>query len=209
MLSPLSTGIVRSQDVHADQRVRPTVRRRLVALLPFTALAMCAVIAAPAQASLESDRVEQYRYALETMSLSSDGYVARAGDFRAHGCWEWYRLENCGKPLPYNYFEWTTDGCSGPTGVLPPAGSWSSIFNAPCQQHDFGYRNFSRNLTLDRSESTRRWIDWRFKTEMDRVCSTWANDTFFNRSKSACYKASTTMHNAVSAYNYWFASWGR
>ena len=182
------------------------------AILPLTALialAMSVVLAASAHASLASDRREQNRYALETMNLSSGAYVDRANNFRARGCWEWYRPGNCRKPLPYNYFEWTTDGCSGPTGRLPPAGSWSSIFNAPCQQHDFGYRNFSKNLTLNRTESMRKWIDQRFKTEMDRVCSSWSNNTFLDRSKSACYKAASTMYKAVSAYNYWFASWGR
>lgn len=177
--------------------------------LTLAAVLLSLVPVASAHASLASDRREQYRYGLETMNLTADRYVSRANNFRANGCWQWYRPKNCRKPLPYNYFEWTTDGCSGPTGRLPPAGSWTRIFDAPCQQHDFGYRNFSKNLTLQRTESMRTWIDRRFKTEMDRVCSSWPNDTFFDRSKSACFKAAAAMYKAVGAYNYWFASWGR
>jgi hypothetical protein len=187
----------------------PTCTSRILPLAALLAIMMSAALSATAHASTATDRGEQHRYALETMNLSADAYVDRANNFRAYGCWEWYRPGNCSKPFPYNYFEWTTDGCSGPTGRLPPAGSWSAIFNGPCQQHDFGYRNFSKNLTLERTESMRMWIDRRFESEMHRICSSWPNDTFFDRSKSACGKAAAAMYTAVSSYNYWFASWGR
>ncbi|SER90668.1 phospholipase A2 [Streptomyces qinglanensis] len=65
-------------------------------------------------------------------------------------------------------FDWTTDGCSVPTGLLP----YSEVFRPACVQHDFGYRNYGGNhaLKLDPTRATKNWIDSRFRTEMRRIC---------------------------------------
>lgn len=62
-------------------------------------------------------------------------------------------------------FDWSTDGCSHAPG------SWARLFDGPCQQHDFGYRNLGRGLRLQRTEDTRLWVDRRLLTETRRVCA--------------------------------------
>lgn len=67
-------------------------------------------------------------------------------------------------------FNWTSDGCSGPGAVRP---IYKSLFMRPCNQHDFGYRNYGRHaggLQLGPDEATRAWIDGRFYNEMTRLC---------------------------------------
>lgn len=69
----------------------------------------------------------------------------------------------------YN-FNWSSDGCSGPKQVRP---IYRALFNKPCQQHDFGYRNYGGHpggMQLQPTESARAWIDGRFIDEMDRLC---------------------------------------
>ncbi|GAA2118141.1 phospholipase A2 [Streptomyces synnematoformans] len=65
-------------------------------------------------------------------------------------------------------FNWTTDGCSVPTGHAP----YSETFRPACVQHDFGYRNYGANheLQLSPTRETKNWIDGRFRTEMRRIC---------------------------------------
>ncbi|MEU3195054.1 phospholipase A2 [Streptomyces sp. NPDC006992] len=65
-------------------------------------------------------------------------------------------------------FNWTTDGCSVPTGLFP----YREVFRPACVQHDFGYRNYGGNheLKLDPTRATKNWIDSRFRTEMRRIC---------------------------------------
>jgi len=60
-------------------------------------------------------------------------------------------------------FEWSNDGCSGPT---------EQIFHNACVQHDFGYRNYGAHyaLKLSVTRGTKEWIDARFHEEMDRAC---------------------------------------
>jgi hypothetical protein len=68
-------------------------------------------------------------------------------------------------PAPFN---WSDDGCSGPFLIRPV---YRSLFNRPCQQHDFGYRNYGGGLRLGRNENARAWIDGRFLSEMRRLCT--------------------------------------
>jgi phospholipase A2-like protein len=65
-------------------------------------------------------------------------------------------------------FDWSTDGCSGPKFTKRV---YKDLFDKPCRLHDFGYRNYGRGLHLGRNETTRAWIDLRFKQEMDRRCN--------------------------------------
>jgi hypothetical protein len=114
------------------------------------------------------DGGEQVRYAVETMNLPYDQFLARKADFAASGCdLDQPRQGGCRKPFPYNSFDWTDDGCS-PSWV--PDELYRSRFDGPCQQHDFGYRNFGNGLALGRDETTRAWIDRRFFVEMSRRC---------------------------------------
>ncbi len=88
---------------------------------------------------------------------------------------EFLRLKRS-KPAPFN---WKDDGCSFPgRNQLPRrlrreiGKRMRIIFDKPCQQHDFGYRNFGQpdGLQLDPRESTRLWIDRRLYSEMKRAC---------------------------------------
>lgn len=144
------------------------------------------------------DTDEYRRYAQETVDLSYTAFAARRADFVAQGCEypPWHKKRGkCRKPWPYNSFDWSTDGCSRPTGALLPLGSWKTIFNAPCELHDFGYRNFGNGLTLERNEGKRMWIDRRFEKEMQRVCSTWS----IGLQRAACHVTADAMYTAVAA----------
>lgn len=62
-------------------------------------------------------------------------------------------------------FDWSTDGCSRTPAAL------ARRFAGPCLQHDFAYRNLGGGLLLRADESTRRWVDARFLTELRRRCA--------------------------------------
>lgn len=137
---------------------------------------------------------EQWRYVMETMSYRPDKYMARASDFRGQGCFA--QGGSCRKPAPYNVFDWTTDGCS-----WTPAPA-RDVFNAACQQHDFGYRNFGKGPTVGRTEDARAWVDWRFRTELNRLCK----KPEVNRplgGKFLCGKVATTMFGVVRNRSDW------
>jgi len=75
-------------------------------------------------------------------------------------------------PSRNNRFDWASDGCSGPhTSPVDWLRPFYLMHDAPCQLHDFGYRNFGNGLRLERTESRREWIDGRFLSEMLRNCS--------------------------------------
>ena len=78
-------------------------------------------------------------------------------------------------PFPGPY-DWSSDGCSTPLPVGLGDTGRSYNFRAPCQRHDFGYRNFR---LLDAAgahgqwwnETTRRRIDDQFLTDMLASCA--------------------------------------
>jgi hypothetical protein len=93
-------------------------------------------------------------------------------------------------------FDWSDDGCSGPTwdAGLP--------FSAdPCRQHDFGYRNFGRGLQLGRDEAHRSWIDDRLKAELQRSCDE-RYIGFIGWLGPLCRQSANSFHIAVR-------NWGR
>lgn len=100
------------------------------------------------------------------------------------------------KAIGASPFDWSDDGCSGPT--------WDAglLFSSdPCRQHDFGYRNFGKGLGLGADEAHRRWIDDRLKNELQRSC----NERYTGWSAwvgPACRQAANTFHIAVR-------NWGR
>jgi hypothetical protein len=157
------------------RRTRPAAR----VLAVFTlATALLAGAATQALAYTQSDRDEQTRYAVETMNLSYSAFLSRKADFTRAGCRKdnyennGFPYPGCGKPSPYNAFNWSDDGCSGKEQIGFASNAYRNLFNKPCQLHDFGYRNFGKGLTLGRSEATRAWIDGRLRDEMYRLCDT-------------------------------------
>jgi hypothetical protein len=111
---------------------------------------------------------EVKRYARETMNLDYRAFSARKNDFAHQQCnHEASGFGNCKKPWPYDQFNWTDDKCSPP---WMPEFIYRKLFQEPCQQHDFGYRNFGNWMRLGRNELTRAWIDHRFLFEMRRLC---------------------------------------
>jgi len=94
------------------------------------------------------------------------------------------------KQLNDGPFVWSSDGCSWTP--LP----WSWEQDLPCQQHDFGYRNFGKGLRLDRTEDRRGWLDQRFLTEMLRNCD--AHPWYPH-----CVDGAYTMYAAVRNFNDW------
>ena len=98
------------------------------------------------------------------------------------------------RPTPFN---WSTDGCNAPTPV-----SIQRLFRLPCQQHDFGYRNYGTGLRLGRNEGTRAWIDGRMLTEMRRLCQTSFPAWWQEANERACRVEADTMWVAVR-------HWGR
>lgn len=135
---------------------------------------------------------EQLRYGIETMNLTYSAFLARKADFMGQGCTE--GPSGCRKPWPYDRFNWTDDGCS-PSWVPKPI--YRNLFDGPCKQHDFGYRNFGNGLQLGRNDETRAWIDERFLTEMRRLC----NDNFSHflqiLNKKACLEMADVVYKGV------------
>lgn len=86
----------------------------------------------------------------------------------------------------YPSFNWTTDGCSGPSGYT----GWSDEFYWPCRQHDFGYRN-ARHYPSLMNETHRHWVDGQFKQHMQNVC----DDLGWR--KYPCYAAAQAFYTAV------------
>lgn len=180
-------------------------------LLALTAIMMSLVLVGSARADQLADWQEQRRYAEETGDLTYAQFVVRQTDFRGSNCtlgWPekpgdpptW---STCGKPRPYNSFDWTDDGCSGREQIGPVSNIYRDLFNLPCRQHDFGYRNFGKGLTLERTEARRAWIDARFLTEMKRLC----NDSFPQwwqiANKQVCFTTADIVYEAVRRLSNW------
>lgn len=68
--------------------------------------------------------------------------------------------------------DWTDDGCSIPRREASDvARKFSRFFDQPCQQHDFGYRNYGNgSLALNPTEAARRRIDEKLRLELKRAC---------------------------------------
>jgi Prokaryotic phospholipase A2 len=119
---------------------------------PLALLAFLLAFAIPAgTASADPPLKEQ---AIDIMSHSYGGFINAKNS-----------------PSRNNQFDWASDGCSGPhTNPVDLLQPFYVMHNAPCQLHDFGYRNFGNGLRLERTEERRAWIDGRFYAEMQRNC---------------------------------------
>jgi hypothetical protein len=174
-----------------------TRRRPSIAAIRALAVAAAAAIAVSiAPASVQAYTGEQVRYATETVNLPYEQFLARKADFKSQGCeqppWQQQIPYFCHKPSPYNAFDWTDDGCSPPT-----PDSWKSLFNGPCQLHDFGYRNFGKGLSLGRNENTRSWIDNRFRIEMQRLCNNNFPHPWQYPNREACFNEAQIIWQGV------------
>lgn len=101
------------------------------------------------------------------------------------------------KPAP---FDWSDDGCSGIPKIRD---LYREVFDAPCQQHDFGYRNYGKGLQLGRNSSTRLWIDRRFLREMRRLCDKrWPGTSSRSKTRRAGCKtiALEVMYDGVRVF---------
>jgi hypothetical protein len=94
-------------------------------------------------------------------------------------------------------FDWSDDGCSGPPGIK---NAYRSLFDKPCQIHDFGYRNYGNWLRLSRNENTRSWIDDRFESEMVRLCNNTFTKWWQKANKVACVEEAGVMWSVVRGY---------
>jgi hypothetical protein len=99
-------------------------------------------------------------------------------------------------PGPFN---WSSDGCSGPSWpvVKQVRGVYRTLFNQPCEQHDFGYRNYGGRLGLGRDQGTRAWIDGRFYTEMKRLCNDKYHHIWQVFNKGACLSEALLVFKAI------------
>jgi hypothetical protein len=153
------------------RRVAPAVSHRAGGrwvVEPATVVGRRARLRVRSLSMFSTDEVE--RYARETMSLNYRDFMARKEDFKNQECKhdeKGRKFGDCKKPWPYDQFNWTDDECS-PSWM--PEIFYRRLFKEPCEQHDFGYRNFGNWMRLGRNESTRGWIDYRFLFEMRRLC---------------------------------------
>ena len=197
-----------TSDTSTFRRVNRRLSRIAVAVILLSA-----ALVGSAQASQESDRQEQRRYAVETVSLSYEQYVWRQSDFRASNCTLGWPASSgdppvwstCTRPPPYNAFDWTDDGCSGREQIGFVSNIYRDLFNQPCRQHDFGYRNVGKGLTLERSEPRRAWIDSRFLTEMKRLCNNSFPSWWQAVNRQTCFKTADVVYAAVRRLSDWSA----
>jgi Prokaryotic phospholipase A2 len=139
-------------------------------------IVLAAVLAPAAGAATPADRAEADRI----MRLSYLDFVAFKG--------------SANRPARFN---WTDDGCSGP-GLVGPV--YRNLFDKPCQQHDFGYRNYGSRgggLALQADENTREWIDGRFRSEMNRLCDRTFASWYEKPNKAACLSEAVAVWVAV------------
>jgi peptidoglycan hydrolase-like protein with peptidoglycan-binding domain len=99
----------------------------------------------------------------------------------------------------YN-FNFKTDGCSarGLAEYVRPV--YRTLFDKPCQQHDFGYRNYGSHaggLQLQPDENARAWIDGRFVEEMNRLCDRNFSGVVQTYNQIFCKGEASTVYAAV------------
>lgn len=133
---------------------RRSRRERRVAALAATLSVFAFTVAIPTQSAVADPPLKSQ--AIGIMNLTYDQFMKAKAS-----------------PTRNGRFDWASDGCSAPwlfkASTIVQAAIW--MHNAPCQQHDFGRRNFGHGLTLERTESRRNWIDARFRSELNRNCN--------------------------------------
>jgi len=135
------------------------LRRLGVTICATVVLALLALIATPAAQAAQPAEAPA---AGSSLRGAADSIMDR--DYMSF----WKYKAKVLHPDPFN---WETDGCSGPEKIKRV---YANLFNKPCQQHDFGYRNYGLEPggpQLSPDEDTRAWIDARFSDEMIRLCN--------------------------------------
>jgi peptidoglycan hydrolase-like protein with peptidoglycan-binding domain len=97
-------------------------------------------------------------------------------------------------------FNWHSDGCSGPGLAKYVRPIYRALFDRPCQQHDFGYRNYGRHtggLQLQPDENARAWIDGRFVDEMNRLCDRNFSGVVQTYNDIFCKGQASSMYTAI------------
>ncbi|MBF6326958.1 phospholipase A2 [Nocardia transvalensis] len=109
-----------------------------------------AVVAAAAAATVLSGVVGAGSASADDLRAVADNYMNMSADDFANAAKD-------------PRFDWSTDGCSGPT---------EPIFANACLQHDFGYRNYGNHgaLKLSPTAETKEWIDGQFLEQMRNAC---------------------------------------
>jgi len=101
------------------------------------------------------------------------------------------------RPAP---FDWRDNGCSGPW-VLKE--SYRHLFDKPCQQHDFGYRNYGSDNKdgpqLAPNEDMRKQIDDRLGHEMNRLCGSRFSKSWQRVNRDTCRSQALVVYDAVRA----------
>jgi hypothetical protein len=167
----------------------PTLRRgrahMLAGLLALFALAVTIVafVPAPAHAQSREDLIKQaYRIMTSDYSTFHNTYKRQ-------------------RPRP---FDWRDNGCNTRDfgfGLNLPAGlihrGYLVLFDWPCEQHDFGYRNYGAGHKLNPTERGRAWIDWRLLVEMRRAC----NNRYRGKParRNVCLRYAQLVHKGVRA----------
>lgn len=99
-------------------------------------------------------------------------------------------LEHYSREPPFNVYNWTSDGCSGP---------WASnTFTPCCDRHDFGYHNYKKAQHC--TEEDREEVDRQFCRDMVSECQKMG---WFG-SKWACQAKSLVFYGAVRK---WGGKW--
>ncbi|MFC7217378.1 phospholipase [Streptomyces polyrhachis] len=149
------------------------MRRRHVAPLAATVLAMSAVLASASTASA---------YPADKSSVLSSWTQTSSTSYNA---WNSARL-NQGAWAAYG-FDWSTDYCS-----TSPDNPWGFPFKLACARHDFGYRNYKAAGTFSANKSR---IDSAFYADLKRVCSNYSG-----ASRVACDSTAWTYYHAVDIF---------
>jgi hypothetical protein len=111
-----------------------------------------------------------------------------------------YKHKHKDQETPFN---WHDDGCSGPWVIKE---AYRHLFDKPCQQHDFGYRNYgSKNksgLQLAPNEDMREQIDNRLGHEMNRLCGNRFSKVWQKINRDACRSQALVVYEAVRKFGY-------
>lgn len=145
----------------------------MLAITASTAVGGTLLTAAPAAAAPAPAPVTSQQDASGSVSSGGVGTQAAAASNYTKAV-KYMKLKHTDfvKSKKVKPFIWKHNGCSVPTGYAP----YMVTFTKSCIQHDFGYRNFGSGtkggLKLKPTQSTKTWIDARFRTEMKRACKT-------------------------------------
>lgn len=118
------------------------------------------------------------------------------------------------KALYPSELNWSNDGCSVPSYVVAASPAlagvlavYGEVFEASCDRHDFGYRNFGKNTTtpgvhpkFSPTRATKDKIDTRFYKNMKKQCDSAFPGVIKTPLRLACKAGAKTFYKAVSHF---------